>query len=61
MDIVEIEAMATKIANCFFGDLDDKLKIKESIIHLVALSCKGYTNDINFKNQVDGYLRYKGL
>lgn len=52
MNLQKIESLAIDIANCIYGDLNTKLKAKDSIMALTAYVCKAYDNDLEFKNKL---------
>lgn len=48
---------AISVANGIFGDRETKLKVAESIIDTISLSCLRYSTDPEFKAQVDARLK----
>lgn len=59
MNINKVEQFATDIANLAFANINEKHRIKEQIMQMIALSCIAYSKDNDFKKQVDGYYSYK--
>lgn len=55
----DVEKLATNIADCTFGNIKQKLTIKDQILGLVAMSCYKYERDSNFKKQINAYLDLK--
>jgi len=55
------ERFAIDIANCTLGNYNDKLMTKNHVLNMIALCCKLYSVNDDFKKQIDGYMIYKGL
>jgi len=46
------------ICNCIFGNIKTKTDAKETILLMIATSCKLYESDNNFRNKINETERY---
>jgi len=50
---------AIDIANCVYGNLEDKRKVRDVILTTCFLFAKQYKDDFDFKKQVVNYMEVK--
>lgn len=60
-DFKYFEMFAIDIANCCLAKINTKHRIKNNILDVIALGCKLYSVDSDFKKQINERLFYRGL
>lgn len=59
LTLLEVEGFVTDTADCIYGDLKTKLKVKKYLMDIIVTSCRAYMEDDNFHEQVENYIRHK--
>ena len=53
LTLTEVESFMADVADCTYGDLKSKLKIKKYLMNIIVTSCRTYEQNDNFHNQVE--------
>jgi len=59
LTLIEVENFMADVADCTYGDLKSKLKIKKYLMDIIVTSCRTYVQDDNFHDQVENYINRK--